>query len=566
MRTTLHTEWTVADICKGFTYNELEGKGLFGLDGRLTIQPEYQRNYIYNDGKKDVAVIESLLKGYPIGLIYFNCTADGRYEVLDGQQRITTIILILIVIAQIFKERKKDALFQGLLPYIQTTNINNETSSTLQTDVHTCIMRLVSQVASTATPNDTIQRLITYCITNEKQDSVIEDCLNYYYDKLKNRETDEVASFRNALINTNYVNIKATGEDAYTVFEILNARGMDLEDHELLKNFILRYTIPVNNIDIARQEWKDEIENRLGKHITNFLKHYIAHKYSVAGVTKNRAVYDAIKKRTSVSDVNDLFADLKLKAKYYQRIVCDDNKHGDKVAEIDRILKFMQSNRSLLFRPIYLSLLHQAELGNIPEEKLVKVFKCIQYFFVCYNLISKETSNKISESIQRYACSLENEYTDDVLKQFLQHLRNRMPTKMEFQNTFRLIGYSNHCEFYHDIKNKQRAEMALNILEQIKSGRVDVPSFTIEHILPDSQERDNAMIGNLIPLEGKLNSRCQDKELNEKIPIYEESNFITARNVARRYKDKVDRFDMTSRGTRMADELYGEISRIVDAL
>lgn len=91
METKLHTEWTVADICKGFTYNELEGKGLFGLDGRLTIQPEYQRHYIYNDGKKDVAVIESLLRGYPIGLIYFNVTDDKRYEVLDGQQRITSI-------------------------------------------------------------------------------------------------------------------------------------------------------------------------------------------------------------------------------------------------------------------------------------------------------------------------------------------------------------------------------------------------------------------------------------------------------------------------------------------
>lgn len=90
MKTILHTEWTVADVCKGFTYNELEGKGLFGLDGRLTIQPEYQRHYIYNDGKRDVAVIESLLKGYPIGLIYFNRTNDGRYEVLDGQQRITS--------------------------------------------------------------------------------------------------------------------------------------------------------------------------------------------------------------------------------------------------------------------------------------------------------------------------------------------------------------------------------------------------------------------------------------------------------------------------------------------
>lgn len=90
MKTILHTEWTVADLCKGFTYNELEGKGLFGLDGKLTIQPEYQRHYIYNDGKRDVAVIESLLKGYPIGLIYFNRTTDGRYEVLDGQQRITS--------------------------------------------------------------------------------------------------------------------------------------------------------------------------------------------------------------------------------------------------------------------------------------------------------------------------------------------------------------------------------------------------------------------------------------------------------------------------------------------
>lgn len=53
MQTTLHTEFTVEEICKGFVYNELEGKGLYGLNGRLTIQPEYQRNYIYADGKKD---------------------------------------------------------------------------------------------------------------------------------------------------------------------------------------------------------------------------------------------------------------------------------------------------------------------------------------------------------------------------------------------------------------------------------------------------------------------------------------------------------------------------------
>lgn len=91
MNTILKTDITIKEICDGFVYNELEGKGLFGLSGKLTIQPEYQRNYIYADGKKDVAVIDSVLKGYPIGLLYFNKTGEDTYEVLDGQQRITSI-------------------------------------------------------------------------------------------------------------------------------------------------------------------------------------------------------------------------------------------------------------------------------------------------------------------------------------------------------------------------------------------------------------------------------------------------------------------------------------------
>lgn len=89
MRTTLKP-YSVEEIIDGFVYNEYEGRGLFGLSGRLTIQPEYQRNYIYADGKRDVAVITSLLKGYPLGLIYFNKVDEEKLEVLDGQQRITS--------------------------------------------------------------------------------------------------------------------------------------------------------------------------------------------------------------------------------------------------------------------------------------------------------------------------------------------------------------------------------------------------------------------------------------------------------------------------------------------
>lgn len=94
MKTELRT-YTVKELTKDFTYNELEGKGLYGLSGQLVIQPEYQRNYIYNKDGKDRAVIDSILKEYPLGLIYFSVGQDDagneRLEVLDGQQRITSI-------------------------------------------------------------------------------------------------------------------------------------------------------------------------------------------------------------------------------------------------------------------------------------------------------------------------------------------------------------------------------------------------------------------------------------------------------------------------------------------
>jgi 5-methylcytosine-specific restriction endonuclease McrA len=126
MKTTLKTVITVKDICDGFVYNELEGKGLFGLSGKLTIQPEYQRNYIYADGKKDVAVIESILKGYPIGLIYFNKVSDDKLEVLDGQQRITSFGRFVTNKFAIKDENGMEQYFSGIAKDKQTTILDTE--------------------------------------------------------------------------------------------------------------------------------------------------------------------------------------------------------------------------------------------------------------------------------------------------------------------------------------------------------------------------------------------------------------------------------------------------------
>ena len=125
MNTALKTEITVRDICEGFVYNELEGKGLFGLFGKLTIQPEYQRNYIYADGKRDVAVISSILNDYPLGLIYFVKVSDVKFEVLDGQQRITSFGRFVTNKLAV-KVDVMEQYFDSLAPELQSKILNTK--------------------------------------------------------------------------------------------------------------------------------------------------------------------------------------------------------------------------------------------------------------------------------------------------------------------------------------------------------------------------------------------------------------------------------------------------------
>jgi hypothetical protein len=119
-------KYTVRRIVDGFVYNELEGRGLFGLAGKLTIQPEYQRNYIYADGKKDVAVVRSLLAGYPLGLFYFNQVGDGAFEVLDGQQRITSFGRYVTDRFAVKDDRGMEQYFGGLAADKQQKILDSE--------------------------------------------------------------------------------------------------------------------------------------------------------------------------------------------------------------------------------------------------------------------------------------------------------------------------------------------------------------------------------------------------------------------------------------------------------
>jgi hypothetical protein len=126
MRTRYSKNITIRELCEGFSYNVLEGRGISGLSGKLVIQPSYQRSYIYESGGRDAKVIQSILRKWTIGLLYFAKVGEDRYEVLDGQQRITSIGRYVQDLFSVEDESGNPHYFTGLSKCIQDEFLDTE--------------------------------------------------------------------------------------------------------------------------------------------------------------------------------------------------------------------------------------------------------------------------------------------------------------------------------------------------------------------------------------------------------------------------------------------------------
>ena len=99
-------EITIRQLTNGFEDNE--EAGVVGYDGKLDIRPPYQREFIYKDKQRD-AVIDTITKEFPLNVMYWAVREDGNFEVIDGQQRLTSLYAVTTgepVINSDFKEIK----------------------------------------------------------------------------------------------------------------------------------------------------------------------------------------------------------------------------------------------------------------------------------------------------------------------------------------------------------------------------------------------------------------------------------------------------------------------------
>lgn len=543
------------------------------LSNKLYEIPRNQRRYVWNkDNWEDLwSDLEFIVKNQQYGKRHFlgsivlreedKVIGIQRYTIIDGQQRIITIILFMSALVGVLKEHELEDDFKGTITKLIIKDLKNQDNCVLHSDFHTCIGDIVLKVCDS---NDKrpFKELMESCIVNKNDDKNIRQCCLYFYDKLKNLDIEKILLLRDMMLGTSYVDIVATtDEDSYTIFEILNARGQELEDHELVKNFVMRYIQPqeLAKVDRVKSDWEIYIDRQLGTSVKRFFSHYSVHKYTER--EKKSEVYKTILKGTNRENVNDFFDDLKLKAGYYSIIekpICEGDDQNCSFEEY-RIFDFLKRKKAVQFRPIILSLMHMNKLDKLKDDDYFKVLNFIYYFYVCFNVIGEEKSNKIDEPINKYASLIERDMNVETVKHFMKSMIERLPPREAFMLKFESIGYSNHVKFYQGSKNKERAYLVLELIEQKMSDRTKIDEFTIEHVCPDSQGEENACIGNLIPLEKGLNDRCEDNIVQDKIKIYEDSGFSTARKLAKRIEKDDGIFDSKKRSSYLGKMLYDDI-------
>ena len=211
-------------------------------------------------------------------------------------------------------------------------------------------------------------------------------------------------------------------------------------------------------------------------------------------------------------------------------------------------------------RPVLLSLITKLSEGQMSLEIYERTISFLYCFYVCYNIIGEENSNRLTDTVNKYAVMINKDCSEKVIDSFIEELRKKLPSEKLFINAFKNVGWSHHNSIYEGEKNKTRVQTVLEILERYNNNGGCADNFTIEHVLPDGIDSANGQIGNLIPLEQNLNEMCKTRHLEEKLIIYKDSSYVSARMFGKRFQDK--EFDPEKRSEYLAMLFYEKILQL----
>lgn len=542
-----------------FTTKELRVFEMFNGDRVFDI-PEYQRKFIWDTTQWNqlISDIRYCIKNNDdvfLGTVVLDEANKGEdiFQIIDGRQRLTTFMCIFIASIAYLKSEycndetieNKHAIISNLFGFLIKDN-GAEKKRIRMLNESSIFQNLCDEISKDGT--DACSSFSSRSFANILIDNSDDRCskaIKHFFDFFKKRDNNgkpiiEFSCFYEKMRKIRMVTVEADNtSDAYTVFEVLNARGVQLTQLELLKAYLLKqtksdehFTSVKTKIETIEAAIPDDEQD-------NFLLHSVKCLYNYSQIsTKN--IYKTITEKHSSFSVQervtfvDNLTSLSKIYKDYQKI--NLNASDDR----ENLISFCSLKKIRIYRPLMLALDYKKEIiGNY----YALLFKYL-FHFAILNVINKTYSNKFDKDLSKVANKIYSANRQSVI---IFHFFNFFKSKLILcsrelvEASIKTYRYSNKVNAF-DNQSKALIHILKYDYDSLQPElEINYNQTNIEHILNDSETEEYKLtFGNLLIVNERINSEeLKSKPYPEKRIIYLNSDI----NYVRQFAEENDSFD-----------------------
>jgi len=514
--------------------------------------PRFQRPYSWE--KEQVlefwndTIIDSE-SDYFIGSIVVYKINDELFGIVDGQQRLTTITMLLCAVRDFFNFEGFNKLAQGMHALVERPDLKFDDRFILQTETSYPYFQehiqsfdepeIITEIGVEELNLKKAYELIQKFIKNEIE--IITSNKQLTKEKQKAEIQNKLTEIRDKILKLKVIYIELEDEeDAYVIFETLNTRGKDLSVGDLIKNQLTKNIIQKNKgVDIPKEKWKiirDNIDSTSRDlDFDTFLLHVWLSKYEF---TTTKTLYKKFKKSISKIEAKAFLDNLVTDSTTYKNIFDTETRNWNKNEEpLKKSLRILYGFNVTQQTPMVLSIMREYFAKRLKFKYAKEALEAIEHFHYIFTAItSQRSAGGIATMYSQFGRKLNEAKEDEdklrVIRQLRQKMSEKIPTFEEFVASFKTLeftnGYTKKKNIIHYTLSKIDSYYSKN-----KGLEINYNLMTIEHLLPQSttakKDVDSSSvgkIGNLILVDSKTNSKLDSKPFAAKKVILQKSNIF----------------------------------------
>jgi uncharacterized protein with ParB-like and HNH nuclease domain len=505
--------------------------------------PAYQRSYAWEREHVDALLgdiadaIKSRESEYFLGSIVVTGPEEARYEVVDGQQRLTTISLLIAAIKDIFADQGDDEVVASVkTEFLSSTDrrtkerepklVLNEVDNELYQE----LIDRIDKVDQSKFTRQSHKRLI------DAANAVLEYMRKVCDDSLD--PEDDLHKWLDYLESNLKVIVVTAPDDsnAFVIFETLNDRGLELATSDLLKNYLFHRS--GEKIEETKNRWLSMVavlesasDDPL---VVTYLRHVAMSKY---GVVREKDLFGLIKKKITSKKLALAFStELRDTARTYTALINTDH---DFWSDFDPLVRGCVSAFNLLgmtqMRPLLLAIIERFD-----KKQLTLAFQKLEAVAVRFQVVGGGGGG----SLERIYSDTAKLVTEGKLLNAAGIIRAfpTLPVDSTFVQSFGLLTVSKQSLARYYLRNLERVAAAGDgeLVPNPDTGRVN-----LEHVLPltltPEWERDwspedarsyQRRLGNMALMSAKGNSIAGNDSFAAKQPKYRTSAFVLTKSLA----------------------------------